>query len=91
VGWGWGCGGRGGGARLGHGNRGVGTRLRVRAGRFSPACSPALVLVRATRLELLVPPPLPLPPLQNFKKFEDGGGHVTPQEAQRILQAGPEV
>jgi phosphoenolpyruvate carboxykinase (ATP) len=28
---------------------------------------------------------------KNFKKFEDGGGHVTPQEAQRILQAGPEV
>lgn len=28
---------------------------------------------------------------QNFKKFEDGGGHVTPEEAQKILQAGPVV
>lgn len=25
----------------------------------------------------------------NFKKFEDGGGHVTAEEAHRILEAGP--
>lgn len=28
---------------------------------------------------------------QNFKKFEDGGGHVTADEAHRILAAGPRV
>lgn len=25
----------------------------------------------------------------NFQRFADGGGHVTPQEAERILEAGP--
>ncbi|GAB4822462.1 hypothetical protein N2152v2_009508 [Parachlorella kessleri] len=28
---------------------------------------------------------------ENFKKFEDGGGHVTPEEAHRILAAGPQA
>jgi phosphoenolpyruvate carboxykinase (ATP) len=27
--------------------------------------------------------------VENFKKFEDGGGHVTSQEAHEILAAGP--
>jgi hypothetical protein len=35
--------------------------------------------------------PIQFLPLQNFKKFEDGGGHVTPEEAHRILEAGPRV
>jgi len=29
--------------------------------------------------------------VENFKIFEDGGGHVTPEEAHRILAAGPKV
>ena len=32
-----------------------------------------------------------LPPPQNFHKFEDGGGHVTAEEAHQILAAGPRV
>lgn len=27
----------------------------------------------------------------NFRKFEDGGGHMTPEEVQRIQQAGPSL
>ncbi|KAL4443900.1 hypothetical protein ABPG75_011637 [Micractinium tetrahymenae] len=29
--------------------------------------------------------------VKNFKKFEDGGGHVTAEEAHKILEAGPRV
>lgn len=28
---------------------------------------------------------------ENFKKFEDGGGHVTAQRAHEILLAGPQI
>ena len=34
-------------------------------------------------------PPCLLPTQQNFEKFADGGGHVTPDEATKILAAGP--
>lgn len=35
------------------------------------------------------PPTLTLSCQQNFEIYKDGGGHVTPEEAHKILVSGP--